>query len=154
LSLDDGVAIDAYTINKAKNNDGQALRDIGYEYMSKKEDYSKSMAWYQLAANQNDLIAYNNIGFLYRNGLGVSRDYITSMEYCLKAASCNDRKAMTNIGILFSNGKGIPVDKYKALEWLTKGGTKPEKVKELNQEGIHLKKEDKSKLFYEFDSCY
>jgi hypothetical protein len=34
------------------------------------------------------------------------------------------------------------------LEWFIKYGKQPEKVKELNKQGIHLKEEDKGKLFY------
>jgi TPR repeat protein len=154
LSLDDGVAIDTDKINKAKNNDGEALRHIGNDYYNKLKDYSKAMAWYQLAANQNEMVAYNNIGNMYYFGLGVSQDYITAMEYYLTAARDNHKNAMTNIGILFFNGKGVPADKYRALKWLTKSGDKPEKAKELNKQGIHLTEEDKSKPFYEYELCY
>jgi TPR repeat protein len=154
LPLDDKLEIDADKINKAKNNDGAALRHIGSEYQMKLNGYSKAMAWYQLAINQNNIDAYNNIGFLYHNALGVSQDDITAMGYFLKAASGNNNHAMSNISILFSNGYGVPVDTYRALEWLSKGGNRPEKVKELNQEGIHLTEEDKSKSFYELGLCY
>jgi TPR repeat protein len=154
LPLDDKFKIDADTINNAKNNDGAALRDIGYKYQMKLNDYSKAMRWYQLAINQNSIDAYNNIGFLYYNALGVSQDYITAMEHFLKAASGNNNHAMSNIGNLFLNGYSVPVDTYRALEWLSKGGTKPEIVKELNQQGIHLTEEDKSKPFYELELCY
>jgi TPR repeat protein len=154
LSLDDGVAIDADKINKAKNNDGQALRKIGYKYANKLKDYSKAMRWYQLAVNQNETVAYNDIGFMYHNGYGVSRDYITSIEYYLKGASGNEKYSMSNIGNLFLNGYGVSVDTYKALEWFNKSGNRPEKVKALNQQGTHLTEEDKSKPFYGSELCY
>jgi TPR repeat protein len=151
LTLDDGLELPVETINKAKSNDGEALRDIGYEYKRKKQDYSKAMAWCRLAANQNNTNAYNNIGVLYHNGLGVSQDYLTAMEYYLKAARDNQYFAMGNISLLFLNGNGVPVNKYKALEWLAKSRVQPEQVKELNKQGIHLIEEDKSWYFYEFE---
>lgn len=107
------------------------------------------MLWYQLAAAQNNTVAYNDIGFLYHKGYHVPQEYITSMEYYLKAARCNNAISMSNIGILFLYGDGIPIDKYKALEWFIKSGGKPDHVKKLNQEGFHLIKEDKRKLFAE-----
>jgi TPR repeat protein len=55
---------------------------------------------------------------------------------------------MGNIGLRFLFGRGVPVDKYKALEWYIKYESKPELVKKLNDEGVHLKEEDKSKLYY------
>jgi TPR repeat protein len=154
LSLDDGVAIDTDKINKAKNNDGEALRHIGNDYYNKLKDYSKATAWYQLAIYQNSSNAYNDIGFMYHNGLGVYQDYITSMECYLKAASGNNKHTMSDIGLSFLEGKGVPVNKYKALEWFAQSGVKPEKERELNINGIHLREEDKSKLVYEFDLCY
>jgi TPR repeat protein len=62
LLLADGLEIDAKTINKAKKNNGEALRQIGYEYQMELKDYSKAMRWYQLAANQNNLTSLGNIG--------------------------------------------------------------------------------------------
>jgi TPR repeat protein len=135
LSLDDGLEIDAKTINKAKYEVevevedevvvDEALRDIGYEYETKLSDYSKAMAWYPLAANHNDSNAYNNIGCLYHDVYEVSQDYITAMEYYIKA-----------------------------LEWFAKHGDRPKEMKKLNKRGIHLREEDKSKSSYEFESCY
>jgi TPR repeat protein len=106
------------------------------------------MEWCQLAINQNNKDAYNDIGCLYYDGLGVSRDYDMSLGYYLKAAGHNDDDAMDNIGLYFLYGYGVPVDKYKALEWYIKYESKPELVKKLNDEGVHLKEEDKSKLYY------
>jgi TPR repeat protein len=147
FSLDDGLKIDADTINKAKKNNGEALCQIGYEYQMELKDHSKAMAWYQRAANQNNLMSQCNIGFMYANGYGVSRDNRTAMECFLKGAGDNNTCKL-NAGVLFLNGNGVPADKYKALEWFTKSGEKPEKAKELNGEGLHLRDEDKGKLFY------
>jgi TPR repeat protein len=154
LSLADEIVINPDMINKAKTNDGPALLHIGFAYWSMKKDHSKAMAWYQLAVNQNFPDAYNIIGLTYARGSGVSRDYITAMEFFLKAARDNSIVAMSNIGANILKGKGAPVDKYKTLEWFSKCGNRPVKVEVLNQQGIHLTEEDKSKSFYDFESCY
>jgi TPR repeat protein len=148
LTLDDGIEVDADTINRVKKNDGKTLFDIGWKYQQTGKDYTKAMGWYRLAANQNYSSAYNNIGNLYYSGLGVSQDGDISLEYYLKAAGNNSVVPMGNIGSQFLNGQGVPVNKYKALEWLIKCGNKPEKVKALNDQGVHLKEEDTSKLHY------
>jgi TPR repeat protein len=106
------------------------------------------MAWYRLAANQNITAAYNNIGLFYTSGLGVTRDDDIALEYYLKAAGNHYNIAMGNVASRFLIGKGVHVDEYKALEWVIKCGNKPELVKRLNDEGVHLKEEDKSKLHY------
>jgi hypothetical protein len=69
------------------------------------------------------------------------------MEYYLCAARGNNRSAMTNMARNFSYGEGVAVDKYKALEWFNQSRDEPNSVEELNQEGIHLTKEDKSNYF-------
>jgi TPR repeat protein len=148
LTLDDGIEVDEDTINEAKKNDKKALFKIGLKYHQTEKDYSKAMAWYRVAENQNYSGAYSNIGVLYCEGLGVSQDDDIALEYYLKAAGNHHNIAMGNVASRFFIGKGVPVDKYKALEWYIKCGDKPEHVKELNDEGVHLKEVDKSKLYY------
>jgi TPR repeat protein len=151
--LDDKVNVDADKINEAKNNDGDAFQFIGFIYETEIKDYSKAMEWYQLAINQNNKDAYNDIGCLYYDGLGVSRDYDMSLGYLLKAVGHGDDSAMDNIGFYFLYGHGVPVDKYKALEWYIKYGKKPEQIKALNDKGVHLKEVDKGKLINSQHVC-
>jgi TPR repeat protein len=70
------------------------------------------------------------------------------LDYYLKASGSNADIPMGNIGVRFLNGQGVPVDKHKALEWFFRSGYQHEKVKALNDEGVHLKEEDTSKLCY------
>jgi TPR repeat protein len=108
LKLDDGIKVTAATPIQAKSNNGEALCTIGSKYMSKRSNYSKAMAWYQLAANINHPFAYFNIGLLYKDGEGVVQDYDAAMDYFLKAAAGNDSSSMIYIGALFIEGKGVP----------------------------------------------
>jgi TPR repeat protein len=153
LTLDDGLIINAAIINRAKSNDGEALQTIGYTYRNKRR-YPNAMTWHQLAINQNNTNAYINIGCLYSGGEGVPQDNLTAIYYYLRAASANYKLAMTNIALTFLNENGVSANKYKALEWFIKCGEKPEEVKKLNQQGIHLREEDKSKSLREFELCY
>jgi tetratricopeptide (TPR) repeat protein len=148
LTLDDGIKVNEDTINEAKKNIGEAFFDIGFKYHNTEKDYSKALAWNRLAENQNYSFVYNNIGNLYSYGLGVSRDDDIALEYYLKAAGNNIDVAMGNVALRLLNGEGVPVDKYKALEFYIKCGKEPEHVKKLNDQGVHLKLQDKSKLYY------
>jgi TPR repeat protein len=98
LKLDDGIIVTAATLIQAKSNDGEALCIIGSTYKPKRSNYSKAMAWYQLAANQNVSDAYYNIGLLYQTGKGVPQDLTTLMDYYLKGAAGNSRYCMNLIG--------------------------------------------------------
>ncbi|KAI8882923.1 HCP-like protein, partial [Backusella circina FSU 941] len=80
-------------------------------------DYSKAIAWYLLAANQNHSHSQNYIGIFYARGLGVSKDDHVALEYYLKGAGNGHSGSQSNVGFRFFYGKGVQVDKYKALEW-------------------------------------
>ena len=43
-----------------------------------------------------------NLGWLYRNGLGVAQDYAKAREWYEKAAAKGDASAMTNLGLLYA----------------------------------------------------
>jgi TPR repeat protein len=104
---------------------GDKLNHFGYVYQHEKQQYDKALAWYLLAAMENNSIAQNNIGTLYRDGLAVPKNYLCAMKWFLKSAEQNEYENTTNsIGKLFENGYDVPLDKYKALEWYCHGGSK------------------------------
>lgn len=40
-----------------------------------KQDYNQARQWYQIAAEQGDMEAQDNLGVMYANGLGVKQYY-------------------------------------------------------------------------------
>lgn len=146
MTLDDKPEIDQDHINEARNNNGHAFNRIGFAYHFGEVNYFKAMAWYQLGANENDEMAYNNIGCLYSVGHGVCQDYHIAIEYFLKAAKLSIAFSMGNIGEQFFYGRGVTSNLYYALAWYLKSGKRPAKVLELYKKGIFLRKEDQSKF--------
>ncbi len=65
-------------------------------------------------------VAMNNMGMMYKNGLGVEQDYTMAMEWFEKSAALNDSTAMSNIGFLYGDGLGVEQDYAKAMEWFEK----------------------------------
>jgi TPR repeat protein len=51
------------------------------------QDYTEAVRWYRLAAEQGHAQAQNNLGDLYRNGLGVPQDDMTAHMWFNLAAS-------------------------------------------------------------------
>jgi TPR repeat protein len=130
------------------------LSTFGYKYRTEKKQYDKALAWYLLAARENDSTGYNNIGVLYRDGLGVPQNYLCAMKWFLKSAEQNNIDITANhIGDLFENGQGVPLGKYKALEWYCHGEDKTHRDR-LKSEGYHLSASDKSKSNSTIDSLY
>lgn len=58
------------------------------------------------AAAHGNSDAMNNIGYMYRNGLGVPRNYEEALFWFQKAANLGNSSAQYNIGNLYCWGKG------------------------------------------------
>jgi TPR repeat protein len=130
------------------------MKQIGWVYHNYKEQYDKALAWYLLAAMENDSTAQNNIGILYYFGRGVPKNYLCALKWYLKVVEQNEYVNTPNhIGDLFENGYGVPLDKHKALEWYCHGGDKTGRDR-LKYRGYHLFITDKSKSNSTIDSLY
>ena len=66
-------------------------------------------------------VAFNNVGYLYDNGLGVPEDFAQAMSWYRKAADQNYAVAQTNIGSFDEHGRGSRRTIAQAAEWLSQG---------------------------------
>jgi uncharacterized protein len=80
---------------------------------------SAFQSWKSLAENGNAK-AQNNLGILYRKGLGVEKDSAEAFKWYKKAANQNFAKAQFNLGLMYKQGNGIDQDVKKALKWYRK----------------------------------
>jgi TPR repeat protein len=60
------------------------------------------------------------LGYLYRDGEGVSQNYTETAFWYRKAAEQGDTDAQKMLGILYSNGQGVPQDYVQAALWYRK----------------------------------
>ena len=93
----------------AEEGDVDAALSLGYMYLYGQDgvesDYQKSFHFYELAAAQNNVIALNNLGSLYFNGIGTNRDYKKAAELFLKAAQNGSDDAAVNLGFIYLSTK-------------------------------------------------
>ncbi|PIT20684.1 hypothetical protein BGI35_07475 [Snodgrassella communis] len=73
------------------------------------------MSYYQLAAEQNNIIAQYNPGVIYENGLITQQDYAKAVKYYQLAAKQGYSYAIYNLGLMLYNGKNIKQDYQKAF---------------------------------------
>jgi len=76
--------------------------------------------FYRKAAEQGDVSAQFNLGFLYAKGQDVPQDYAKAAAWFGKAAEQGDAKSQYVMGHLYEQGKGVPQDDAKAAEWFRK----------------------------------
>lgn len=90
----------------------------------KDENYIEEIALYkklmQKDYNEHKAFSYNNMGYLYENGLGVPQDHTKAFEYYYEAAKLDDDTGKCNLGFCYLNGIGVDRDKEMAKYWLKK----------------------------------
>ena len=87
----------------------QALSDGNYE---------KALDIWQILSNRGNLIAINNLGFMYERGYGVTRNQKKAVELDKKAAEGGIAVAQFNYGEALFLGNGIKKDYIEAKKWL------------------------------------
>lgn len=96
------------------------------------KNYAKAIDWYTKAADNGNVEAQNELGFLYFLGKGVEQDIDKGGAYFLMAARGGLPVAQYNVGIMYATGRGVEgVDIGKAYAWLNiaaAGGHKPAKA--------------------------
>jgi TPR repeat protein len=71
-------------------------------------------------AEQGDVSAQANLGFMYFLGSEVPRDYEEAARWFRRAAEQNMAIAQFNLGMMYLEGKGVPRDYEEAAELLGK----------------------------------
>ena len=67
--------------------------------------------------------SYNQMGYLYENGLGVPQDHAKAFEYYYEAAKLENSTGKCNLAFCYLNGIGVDRDKKMAKYWLEKAGS-------------------------------
>ncbi len=108
----------------ADTGDAEAAFRLGryYHLETAFPNYAMALKYYRIAVARNHAWAINNLGLLYRDGLGVPRDQDTASQYFEYAASLNSSLAYLNLADLAVSGDAGRGGAAKALAWLEQGG--------------------------------
>jgi hypothetical protein len=81
-------------------------------------DVAGALAQWQALAERGDIIAANNLGYLYENGVGVQRDYAKALHWYRKVAEAGAPIGQYNLGSAYLAGRGVEQDLVEAAKWL------------------------------------
>ena len=70
------------------------------------QTYSEAVRLYQLAADQGNVDAQSNLGYLYYDGRGVEQSYAEAARFFKLAADQGDGYAQYYLALLYENGRG------------------------------------------------
>ena len=76
-----------------------------------------ALEWYRKAAAQGHNSGLCDVGFSYRNGLGVAQDFAAALPFYRRACAQGCPTAAYWLGIAYERGEGIPADKAEALKY-------------------------------------
>lgn len=110
------------------------------------------------AAVNNDAVAQRNLGYLYRDGIGVDKNNEEAFRWFYKAAEQGDAIAQNNVGVFYENGIGIEIDVNKALIWYEKSAEQGNDYGQVNLGKFYLygiaveKNFEKAVSFFEYSA--
>ena len=111
-------------------------------------DTVKAIYWWNEAAKQKYILAYNKMGYSYEKGIGVRQDIKKAIEYYKSGAEAGEAYAQANYGRLFRDGVKVKVGSHKETKRYTGYGwyRSGEKIREYYDpnlmEFITITKED------------
>ena len=101
-----------------------AQAELGYVYwlqskgresfQSKQSLLEKVEHWSRLAAQQGNPSAMNNLGMLYKDGLGVRQDEQQALTWFKQATQRKEPRALVNLAYMYENGLGVDRDPQRA----------------------------------------
>jgi TPR repeat protein len=98
----------------------------------KAKDYAGAMAQWRPIADNGDAQAQNNVGSLYREGLGVKADAAEASRWFAKAAAQDYADAQANLGVLYMQGSGVPQSYEMARGLFAKAAAKSNPIAIFN----------------------
>lgn len=99
----------------------EAEYDLGFCYekgIGLDKDEKQAAKYYQLAADQKNLIAITTLGSCYFHGKGVIENRVTAAEYWKLAAQKEFAPAQRNIGLCYQWGWGVSKNEQESLKYL------------------------------------
>src|SRR5438445_688560 len=73
----------------------------------------------RVRAEQGNVDAQFDLGFMYQNGDGVPKDSAQAVQWYRRAAEQGYAKAQYNLGLLYRNGDGVPKELVTAYMWFS-----------------------------------
>ena len=115
-------------IRLAKEGNAESQMNLGYMYLygnnGVEQNFEKAFEYYNMAAEQNNPIALNNVGSLYFNGIGVEKNRSKAISYFTKSAELGNDNAATNLAFIYLTGNNNDTERNKKAMQLFKQAAK------------------------------
>lgn len=115
--------------------------------------YAEAVEWYMKAAEQGLSEAQNNLGVMYKDGVGVARDYAEAVRWFMLAARQGNVLAQSNLGWMYQAGRGVTQNYDSARHWYMQAALRGHAAAQNNlgtmyRDGLGLKVDSDSARFW------
>jgi TPR repeat protein len=111
------VALSAFvllgTLGFAQADDPGSRGDEAYG----QGDYVEAVKWYRLAAEQGNVHAQYNLGWMYSTGEGIPKNEAEAAKWYRLAAEQGLADAQNTLGLDYLYGEGVPKNNAEAARW-------------------------------------
>ena len=87
---------------------------------ARRGDYATALKEWRPLAEQGNVGAQFNLGFMYEKGKGVPRNYKIASKWYRMSAEQGNAGAQYNLGLMYAKGQGVPKDYKLAVKWFRK----------------------------------
>ena len=94
----------------------KSLYQEGEKYYNA-QNFVKAVEYYRKAAEQGEMYAQKNLGWMYENGRGVAQSDMEAVKWYRKAAEQGEMYAQNNLGWMYQSGRGVAQDDVEAVKW-------------------------------------
>jgi Sel1 repeat len=86
------------------------------------QDYKQAFEWYRKAAEQGNMLAQSQLGYMYGGGLGIPKDSGQALQWYGKAAERGYAHAQCALGTMYESADGVTRDDRQAMDGRDKPG--------------------------------
>lgn len=85
-----------------------------------KKDYFTAFDLVDNLCKNGNVVACNNLGYLYDHGYGIRQSYQKALDIYMKLCDQNFAVGCFNVGAMYVDGSGVKADRKKALNFIGK----------------------------------
>ncbi len=107
-----------YYEKAAKKGNLFAVQSLGYLYITKLQDYSKGLQYFNLGVNKGYPPCMHALAYLYTNGIGVSKNSSVAFNLFKKSASLGYDLSKEELAVCYLHGRGTVRDTDEGVKIL------------------------------------
>ncbi|MCP3998780.1 MAG: sel1 repeat family protein [bacterium] len=116
----DGSEPTAILLDAAERGRVDAMPLVASRYLEGHDaarNVAKALHWFSMAAENESILGYMGLGYLYYEGIGVERDGAAALSWYSKAGDAGAPEGYFNVGLIYLQGIDIAPNFAASVDW-------------------------------------